>query len=107
VSRPERIYRLAITYPEGSHEPGWRPASYDDPRFLATLTARQRREHKKRPFQWPRERQFLSSSGAYGRAMVLRWYGAQVEVLASDPVTWPGSVRRDSPALLTGVKRVA
>jgi hypothetical protein len=89
VTRPSRVYRLDIIYPEGSRQPGWRPASYDDPRYLATLTRRQRREHLARPFRWPRERQFLSSSGAYGRAGLLRWWGADVEVYASDPVTWP------------------
>jgi hypothetical protein len=34
---------------------------------------------------------FLSSSGAYGRAWLLRAYGAFAEVYASDPVTWPGT----------------
>jgi len=89
MSRPSRIYRLTVVYPEGSHEPGWRPACWNDPQFLATLTAKQRREHKRTSFRWPRERRFLSSSGAYWRAGLLRWYGAEVEVLASDPVTWP------------------
>ena len=104
MSRAQRVYRLVITYPEGSHVPGWRPACWDDPRFLATLTTRQRRECKRARFQWPRERLFLSSSGAYGRAAVLRWYGARVEILASDPVAWPGSVRQGSLSLLTEVK---
>lgn len=82
-----RVYRLTVIYPEGSHEPGWRPESWDE--FLASLTWRQRREAERRGFRWPRERLFLSSSGAYGRAALLRWMGAEVEVLASDPVTWP------------------
>jgi hypothetical protein len=85
----ERVYRLVITYPEGSRRPGWRPACWSDPRFLATLTAKQRRALARQEFAWPRERRFLSSSGAYGRANLLRWYGAEVDVKASAPVRYP------------------
>lgn len=85
-----RVYALDIVYPEGSFEPGWYPPRWDEPEFLAALTRRQRRElpKMKRQFRWPHERLFLASSGARGRALLLRAYGAQVEVLGSDPVTW-------------------
>jgi hypothetical protein len=87
--RAVRVYRLDIIYPEGSRESGWRPAVWSDPEFLAKLTKVQRRELAKTEFRWPRERMFLSSSGAYGRAGLLEFYGADVEVFASVPVTWP------------------
>jgi hypothetical protein len=87
-----RVYKLDIVYPEGSREPGWHPALWRDPAYLRTLTREQRREIRallRKPFKWPRERRFLSPAGAYGRAWLLRFYGAEVEVYASDPVTWP------------------
>lgn len=84
-----RVYKLDIIYPEGSHEPGWRPACWSDPEYLRTMDRKLRRELERREFKWPRERLFLSSSGAYNRAGLLLWYGAEVTVLASDPVTWP------------------
>lgn len=95
MTRAARVYQLDITYPEGSHEPGWRPDLWSDPAYLRSLDKEQRRRLRRAEFRWPRERMFLSSSGAYGRAWLLRAYGADVEVLASDPVTWPNY---DDPA---------
>jgi hypothetical protein len=89
---PVRVYRIDIIYPEGSGEPGWYPPRWTDREFLKTLTGDQRREIKallRKPFQWPHERLFLSSSGAHNRMWLLRFYGAEAEVLSSDPVTWP------------------
>jgi hypothetical protein len=86
-----RVYRLDIVYPEGCRLPGWHPARWTDPGYLATLTREQRREVRRllrKPFKWPRERLFLSSSGAHARAWRLRFYGATVEVEGSLPVTW-------------------
>jgi hypothetical protein len=91
VSRLRHVYALDVVYPEGSREPGWRPGCWSDPAYLKTLTRKQRRDLAGAVFRWPRERMFLSSSGAYGRAGLLLWYGADVEVLPSDPVTWPAS----------------
>jgi hypothetical protein len=85
------IYELDIIYPEGSHEPGWRPECWSDPRFLARIGRKGRKQLAARVFSWPRERRFLSSSGAYGRAGLLRWYGAEVTVRRSLPVEWPGA----------------
>jgi hypothetical protein len=48
-------------------------------------------------FRWPRERMFLSASGAYKRAVLLHWYGADAQVLSSDPVTWPERALPPSP----------
>jgi hypothetical protein len=85
--RNVRVHRLEIIYPEGSREPGWRPDSWDS--YLRSLPVLKRRRLRKAGFSWPRERMFLSSSSAYQRAALLRAFGADVEVLRSDPVTWP------------------
>jgi hypothetical protein len=92
VTTATRIYKIQIIYPEGCREPGWHPARWTDPEYLGTLTREKRREVRKllrQPFKWPRERLFLSSSGAYYRAWLLRFYGAEAEVIPSNPVTWP------------------
>lgn len=89
MSRPNeaRVYRLDITYPEGSREPGFRPYGWED--YLRSLPVLKRRRLRREGFRWPRERMFLSSSGAYERAALLRAFGADVTVLRSDPVRWP------------------
>jgi hypothetical protein len=87
-----RIYQLVIMYPEGSAAPGWRPAMWSDPDYLRRLSRKARRELGKAGFRWPRERRFLSASGAYDRAWLLRFYGAEVIVERSDPVEWPETV---------------
>ena len=89
MSRPSRIYRLIIMYPEGSDRPGWKPGCWTSPAFTARLSRKARRELAKREFAWPRERMFLSSSAAHERAWLLRAYGAEVLVEASLPVQWP------------------
>jgi hypothetical protein len=92
MSRERRVYRLVIMYPEGSDAPGWRPACWSDPGYLARLSRKSRRKLTRHKFAWPRERVFLSSSSAYERAWVLRAYGAEVLVEASLPVQWPETV---------------
>jgi hypothetical protein len=90
--RATRIYKVKVTYPEGCREPGWHPARWTDPAYLLTCTREHRREIRallRKPFKWPRERLFLSSSGAWNRAWLLRFYGAEAEVLGSLPVRWP------------------
>lgn len=81
-----RIWRLMISYPEGSTEPGWRPSGWAE----QSLPARLRHGLRRTRFRWPRERMFLSASGASRRAGLLRRYGATVDIQPSDPVTWPG-----------------
>ena len=85
--RNVRVWRLDIIYPEGSREPGWRPYGWES--YLRSLPVLKRRRLRKAGFSWPRERMFLSSSSAYGRACLLQAFGAEVQVLRSDPVTWP------------------
>jgi len=81
-----RVYRLKVTYPEGSHDehglpvldwhpPGWVPDIYDP-------------EEGPQPFGWPRVRAYLSLSGAVKRANLFRSFGATVEFEASKPVEW-------------------
>jgi hypothetical protein len=96
--RPVTVYRLTIMYPEGSQEPGWRPARWRAqeatlPVRGSLLSRRKDRGFRKwvrdREFRWPAERRFLSSSSAYERARLLRSYGAEVAVERSLPVEWP------------------
>jgi hypothetical protein len=95
--REVKVYRLFIAYPESSvivgadnvrrFVDGWTPPCWED--LLAGIAdKRQRRAARERGFRWPRERLFLSSSSAYRRAGLLTWFGAMVEVEASEPVTW-------------------
>lgn len=81
-----RIYRLAVTYPEGSREPGWQPPGWEsyDPSSPLHDTEWQ-------DFRWPRERKYLSKPGAEHGASVFRRYGATVTIERSDPVTWPAA----------------
>jgi hypothetical protein len=101
------VYQLDIEYPEGSLEPGWRPACWSDPGLLAKLGRKGRRRLGRTEFKWPREHKFLSSSGAYERAWTLRYYGATVEVFRSLPVEWPERLGDDCddamPQYLTDV----
>jgi hypothetical protein len=84
------VYRLIVVYPEGSHAPGWKPTIWGDKEFLKTLPLRVRLSMPIRPakFRWPRERMFMSSDSAWGRAHFLKACGAEVTVLRSQPVTW-------------------
>ena len=89
TGRNVRVFRLEIIYPEGSREPGWQPFGWEH--YLRSLPVLKRRRLRREGFSWPRERMFLSSSSAYERASLLQAFGADVEVLRSDPVTWPAN----------------
>lgn len=89
MSRYQYVWRLKVVYPEGSHEKGWRPALWSDPDFLKRLPRDERRALKRREFRWPRERVFLSSSSAWGRAALLAMYGARADVQRSARIQWP------------------
>lgn len=84
--RTVRVYRLVIAYPEGSDDPGWLPDVWEE--LLSAMPRKRRRQMQQRGFRWPRERMFLSSNAAWHRAGLLRWFGAEVEVQASQPVSW-------------------
>jgi hypothetical protein len=78
--RKRYVYQLVIDYPdvrpsdELADRRGWHWPAGDDPK-------------------WPRERFYLSQSGAEGRAGLLRSLGCQVVILQSEPLTFQGVER--------------
>ena len=79
--RPVYVYRLDITYPPGSRERGWEPPGW-------VISGPNGYEDDPGEFRWSRERAFLSPSGAKHAADLFRGYGATVEIVRSERVTW-------------------
>ena len=79
--RPVYVYRLDITYPPGSREWGWEPPGW-------VISGPNGFEDDPGEFRWPPERLLLSASGAKRRAELFRGYGATVEIVRSERVTW-------------------
>ena len=77
------VYRLHVTLPEGSDEPGWEPEGW-----IADVWYDADGEQS-REFSWPRKRHCLSQSTANRWARQLRAWGANVVVERSNPVAWP------------------
>lgn len=87
------VYRLKVTLPPGSSEPGWEPDSWpvwceehawED--FDSETGARDFPT-----FSWARflhRKNFLSAASAALRAETLRAFGAMVEVERSEAVAW-------------------
>ena len=76
------VYRLDVTLPDGSDEPGWHPdgwvaQEWDDADG-----------HYVQEFKWPRKRQCLSLTTANRWAQQLRSWGATVRICRSEPVVW-------------------
>jgi hypothetical protein len=90
--RTRYVYRLDITYPPNSFpfredwDPAWHPNGYTP---TPVNEMGRRWDLAIAAFEWPRERVFLSQSGAEHRADVFRQYGATVTVVRSNPITWP------------------
>jgi hypothetical protein len=88
-----RVYRLVVTYPDGSHDadgvpvPGWQPVDGWMPRPHPQEGFGEGPE----PFSWPKVHLYLSQRGAALRADLLRSYGAAVEIQVSKPVEWDGA----------------
>jgi len=82
-----RCWRLVISYPAGSQEPGWEPPGWD--RYATASAGAPPPEWDGADFRWPRERVFLSERGARWRRTLLEGWGATVRIQRSDPVTWP------------------
>lgn len=82
-----RVYRLDVTYPAGSDEPGWEPAGWEPGGYQIDDAG----SWETGEFRWPRERVYLSRKGADYKAGLLRGYGAQVTVVPSLPVEWPAA----------------
>lgn|GEM_PF-2151120 len=89
-----RVYRLVVTYPEGSRTaeggttPGWRPEKWQPGEPFSRFRDSDDGDPE---FAWPvyGPRQYLTKTGADRRAEIFRRYGCTVEVVASDPATWP------------------
>lgn len=79
MSGERLVYRLDVTYPENTGA-GWEPDGWED--FII--------DPDSPGFQWPRVHLYLSRSGAEKRATLLRSYGAEVVVVASEPIKWRG-----------------
>jgi hypothetical protein len=77
------VYRLIVTYPEGSKDPGWEPPGW-------TITGPNGYKDSGE-FRWPRQRCYLSLSGARNARSIFEAYGARVTIERSEPVTWPAS----------------
>jgi hypothetical protein len=84
------VYRLAVQYPPGSLEPGWAPPGWSPEEHRITSDGPDG-GWDSGEFRWPRERQYLSRSGANTGAGLFREYGAEVTIERSDPVTWPSA----------------
>jgi hypothetical protein len=92
MARRVFLYRLGITYPEGSQEPGWEPPGWRE--GLAVDLGRGQPDDDWRPgycydFRWPRRRTYLSRAAAERQARLLERCGAKVTVVQSLPVEWP------------------
>lgn len=91
-SRPVRVYRLEIAYPDREHAetyPGeveWR----HDPATGRPVP------DEPTPRSWPVERLFLSRSGAAARATKLRKWGCTVTIRPSQVVTWEPSAEEQT-----------
>lgn len=68
AERTRRVYRLIIHYPETPDLTHW---TWDDSMF-----------------HWPKNRCYLTLSGAQHRASLFETYGASVEIMESQPVQW-------------------
>lgn len=82
------VFRLVVeAWPPGSRDPatgypvlGWEPEGWNGDKW----------SDPEEGFTWPRhDRRYLSSSGAHGRAKLLRSYGATVRVEESADLVWP------------------
>lgn len=97
------VFRLLIEYPEGSMEPGWRPALWSNPEFLARLNRKAKRELARTEFHWPRERKFLTANSAWNRAWELQVLGCRVHILRSAPAVWPNVLSGEEPFAGSGI----
>ena len=87
TERPVYVYKLAVTYPPGSREYGWEPPGWGAG-SEAYLDGYVTNPDDPGEFRWPRERLYLSRSGANAGADLFRKYGATAEIVRSERVTW-------------------
>jgi hypothetical protein len=79
------VYRLDITYPEGSDDGYWEPEGD----WWEHLPRWDKYQSAPEVFEWPAEHLYLSRSGADKRATMLRAWGATAKVVRSAPVEFP------------------
>jgi hypothetical protein len=93
---------LDVVYPEGSDAPGWEPPGWTPDRLeLADGSV------EVLPFRWPVGRRYLDQTAAKERAELLRTYGAKVEVVRSNRVSWPDDEDAGQQGLVSFVARHA
>jgi hypothetical protein len=84
-----RIYRVVVdSYPEGSDEPGWRPANWEP------FVTRGPEGDEMQEFSWPPRKNYFSYRSAYDRMLLFERYGASAHVEISDPVTWSETINQ-------------
>ena len=97
------LYRLVVTLPEGSQQPGWQPPDWPDicdengwseSHGGATLA----REWP----GWPKRRMWFSLAAAAKAAEYLERCGATAVLQHSHPVTWPAMVQLRLPVMPDG-----
>lgn len=81
--RPVRVWRLRVLYPLGAFDHGFEPEGWE-----ASPCHCRGDDCWGHEFRWPRARNYLSERSAHQRADLLRSFGAEVFVEASDPVEW-------------------
>jgi hypothetical protein len=88
AERKAYAYRLKVTPPPEAADPSWEPDAWLEglpPYPEGGLPP----EALESGFRWPRQRLFLSRSGARRQADLFRKYGAKAVIERSAPVTWP------------------
>lgn len=86
MNRKQYVYRLDVTYPDGSLEVGWEPENWAS---ICQDNCWPSTDHDgDTSFRWPRERMFLSESAAEARARRLRQFGAHAVVVRSREIQW-------------------
>jgi hypothetical protein len=86
AERKAHVYRLNVTLPPEAADPSWEPRAWLEE--MAPYPE-EGRNVEGDEFRWPRQRRFLSESGAKKQAGLLRKYGAEVTIERSAPVEWP------------------
>lgn len=94
MARDVFLYRLDVTYPEGSQRPGWEPPDWRE--GLAEDIGRAGQGGLSgcgadwcADFTWPRRRLYVSKTAARARKRLLERFGATVTIERSLPVEWP------------------
>jgi hypothetical protein len=78
------VYRLIVTVPPESAEPGWRPDHFED--WPEDKQAYQGDDDS--VWRWPHRRLYLHGGAARERARLLEAWGATVVIERSHAVAW-------------------